>query len=350
MPPTRSTILAAILFGLVWTLAPGTHGAWAQSDHRWLSAQLQWENDTLSGTDEHYTNGVRFSWIRNPGVRDNPTWTRRLAEWWCFETPLCVVDSPALVTYGHAIGQSLYTPEDITVPSLILDDRPYAAYLYGAWVVAFRNDTAATFEDTRPIQNQFELQVGTVGPPALGEEVQSAVHELIDSDEPRGWDHQIDFEPTIELLYRWRRKLGSTRLDFVPHVGVGLGNVMTFAAVGGTVRLGYNISDFPVSPVVPTAAPTGPPPPEWEFYVFAGAEGRGVARNIFLDGNTFEDSHSVDREPFVHDLTAGASVRWRDWRLTYTFVRRSGEFEGGPGEEDHDFASVGLTYLAWSGS
>lgn len=42
---------------------------------------------------------------------------------------------------------------------------------------------------------------------------------------------------------------------------------------------------------------TGPPPPEWEAYVFAGAEGRGVASNIFLDGNTFEDSHTVDREP-----------------------------------------------------
>lgn len=26
-------------------------------------------------------------------------------------------------------------------------------------------------------------------------------------------------------------------------------------------------------------------------------EGRAVARNIFLDGNTFQDSRSVDKEP-----------------------------------------------------
>lgn len=350
MALTRYTTLTTILLWFAAALGPWGARALAQSDHRWLSAQLQWENDTLSGTDEHYTNGIRFSWIRNPAVRDNPTWTRRLGTWWCESTPLCVADSPALVTYGHAIGHTFYTPQDITVPTLIRTDRPYAGYLYGSWIVALRNDTAVTFEDTRPIQNQFELQIGMVGPAAFGEEIQSAVHELIGSDEPQGWDHQIDFEPTVELLYRWRRKLGSTRFDLVPHAGAGLGNVMTFAAAGATARLGFNISGFPVNPMVPTAAPTGPEPPEWEAYVFAGAEGRGVARNIFLDGNTFEDSHSVDREPFVYDLTTGASVRWRDWRLTYTFVRRSGEFEGGPGEQEHEFASVGLTYLAWSGS
>src|SRR3546814_11015068 len=47
--------------------------------------------------------------------------------------------------------------------------------------------------------------------------------------------------------------------------------------------------------------------------LFAGVEGRAVLRNIFLDGNTFADSHSVDealrRRPAGrdrHNLEVGA--------------------------------------------
>ena len=41
------------------------------------------------------------------------------------------------------------------------------------------------------------------------------------------------------------------------------------------------------------------------LYVFARAEGRAVARNIFLDGNTFGHSQSVDHKWLVADLSVG---------------------------------------------
>ena len=43
----------------------------------------------------------------------------------------------------------------------------------------------------------------------------------------------------------------------------------------------------------------------FNWYLFAGLEGRAVFRNIFLDGNTFTDSHSVDSKHFVGDIQAG---------------------------------------------
>lgn len=64
------------------------------------------------------------------------------------------------------------------------------------------------------------------------------------------------------------------------------------------------------------------------WYIFAGIEGRAVAHNIFLDGNTFQDSRSVDKKPFVGDLQAGIAVTlWRT-RVSYTHVLRTREFDG----------------------
>jgi hypothetical protein len=51
-----------------------------------------------------------------------------------------------------------------------------------------------------------------------------------------------------------------------------------------------------------------------------------VAHDIFLDGNTWKDSHSVDREPFVADLQAGLALLFDRFRLTYTHVFVSPEF------------------------
>jgi hypothetical protein len=68
-------------------------------------------------------------------------------------------------------------------------------------------------------------------------------------------------------------------------------------------------------------------PPLWGAYLFASADGRVVGRNIFLDGNTFQDSHHVDKEPFVADLRAGLVVILKRLELTAAFNWRTPEFE-----------------------
>lgn len=323
------------------------------SSSRWASWQLHWENDAyaaFSGSDEHYTNGVRLNWLRNSNVRDNPEWTESFAEWWC-ASRLCADGRPD-VGYGHALGQNLYTPTDITIEELIPDDRPYAGYLYFSFLLNVRTDSDSDPRKTRPVQNLFELQLGVVGPLAGGEPVQKGVHELIDDDEPVGWDNQLDDEPAVNLLYLWRKRIGNSSFDVVPHWGASLGNVATYVNAGATVRLGRNISDFPHLIVAPTAAAIGrEEPARHELYAFVGADGRAVAHNIFLDGNTFSDSHSVDKESFVYDLKAGFTYRYTCWRFTYTFVRRSREFHpvpaGSKTDGVHDFGSLSLSYQIW---
>ena len=82
-------------------------------------------------------------------------------------------------------------------------------------------------------------------------------------------------------------------------------------------------------------------PREWEVYAFAATEGRAVARNIFLDGNTFKDSHSVDKETWVYDWAVGLVVRYGRFAVSYRVVTGSPEFT--LQEESQRYGSVSLT-------
>ncbi len=92
--------------------------------------------------------------------------------------------------------------------------------------------------------------------------------------------------------------------EILPHAGAALGTVRTFANVGGEIRAGLNLPDDFGTPSIGPAATTSTPVDgnmasdrsrfDLGVYLFARVDGRAVARNIFLDGNTFSNSHSVD--------------------------------------------------------
>jgi hypothetical protein len=140
--------------------------------------------------------------------------------------------------------------------------------------------------------------------------------------------------------------------DVIPHAGITVGNVLTYANAGGEIRFGYNLpADFGSSLITPgggTVAPVRMQDPRlaaashFGVTFFAGVDGRAVARNIFLDGNTFCDSASVDKNYLVADISAGVSVIFKKFKLTYTQVYRTEEFQGEDGGEL--FGSIYLAY------
>ncbi|MEM7581974.1 MAG: lipid A deacylase LpxR family protein [Acidobacteriota bacterium] len=309
-------------------------GAGKPPARKWVSWQLQEENDFLAptdGDDEFYTQGLLLTLDRHPDA--TPKWASKISDKLGKRLFGARELSP---TFGIEFGHYIFTPEDLDPTELQTDDRPYAGYLYGGLLLTL------TTQD-QMAQQIFELQLGFVGPESGAEWVQTRLHELIDSREPRGWDHQLPFEPTLELIYLGRRRFGSSYLDVVPHWGGALGNVQIYANAGFTLRFGRHLSGFPVLLNRATILPLKDDRPDWEFYGFVGAEGRWVGRNLFLDGSTFRDSHSVDREPFVYDLKAGFSLRYRSCRISYTAVRRSQEFDPlpmGRTRGEHDFGSL----------
>ena len=71
------------------------------------------------------------------------------------------------------------------------------------------------------------------------------------------------------------------------------------------------------------------------WYFFAGTESRIVIRNIFLDGNTFSDSHSVDKEYIVGDLQFGVVWHFRRVRLAISNMFRTKEYVGQSSETNY---------------
>ena len=294
------------------------------------------DNDLFAGTDKNYTSGFQFDW-RSPSY-DQPMWmaavTNRLS--WIFPqggTP----------RWGVSFGQNIFTPEDTSRRIPDPRDRPYAGWLFGSLSLA--SYTATSY-------GSVELQMGIVGPGALGEQFQNGVHRLRGFDLAEGWDHQLKDEFGINAIvsrqWRWNWETGIPGLQYgvVPSLSASLGNVYTYASAGGMIRFGSNLnSDFGPPQTRPARSGSAffqPEDGDFGWYVFAGVEGRAVARNIFLDGNTWRDGPRVNRETFTGDVSAGVAVMYRRVRLTATYTIRSREFEHQRGNSQ--YGSVGVAF------
>jgi lipid A 3-O-deacylase len=288
------------------------------------------ENDSFTGSDQHYTSGLKISWLSADLADWGQTgWRQR------FVALLPFVNRPGgQKNVGFAIGQNIYTPRNIEARNPDPTDRPYAGWTY--LELAFISKTPA-------VSDRLSLQAGIVGPGSQAEDSQRTVHHWIGSPRPEGWDYQLRNEAGVNLGYerRWRlfaRSLLQTLgVDLIPHAGASLGNVQTYANAGGTVRFGVNLpSDFGVQLARPGSVGGSPADDldprvaldrNFSLFAFGAIDGRAVARDIFLDGNTFRTSRSVDKEPFVTDLSAGIGLIAGRWQLTYTQVWRTREFK-----------------------
>lgn len=284
---------------------------------------FSFENDSIgSGSDNAYTNGVRLTWFN--ASTPVPAYMDRLAD------AIPTFDINKTTSTIYTLGQNMYTPEDITVRALQPNDRPYAGFLYGS---------VGLLTITNNHIDELDLTLGIVGEEALAEPVQEFVHDTLGARDPSGWDNQLDFEPGLILAWRRRwpaaleHQFSDFRIALEPNVNVSLGNIYTYAGTGATVTFGPYQGVLQDTP--PRVAPAGPgtgyfetPDQGWSWYLFAGLDGRAVGRNIFLDGNTFSDSHSVDKKYFVGDANAGIAFTLDNVRLSYTLTGRSKEFDG----------------------
>jgi hypothetical protein len=278
------------------------------------------ENDLYAdhNKDRHYTNGIQFGWMSGQDTE----WASAVGHW------LPLLGSADHYRIGFALDHNLYTPEDKNSTAPIPTDRPYAAWLYSAFKLEA--------ESANQLDN-VELDLGVVGPWAKGRQVQNDWHSMIGARPAEGWSNQIKDEVGVNLEYDrlWRIALteptSDLQFDVVPNATASVGNIFTYAGGGGIIRFGQELqADFGpprIQPALPGSA-SFHPVDSFGWYLFAGAEGRAVARNIFLDGNTFTSSQHVEKKPFVGDFQAGATLLFKQMRLSYTQVLRTKEFDG----------------------
>lgn len=304
------------------------------------------ENDTrrLGGpnSDEGYTSGIRFSYIY---AEDKvPQWIPTLTDW---SLALQEEFKKSTTNFGISLAQQMYTPKDTDERQLILNDRPYASWLYLGFTANFKTPTHS---------HSLELDIGVVGPEALGENAQNGFHRLIDVPESQGWDHQLATEPTLQLSYTQKLRFlqltnsSGRYFDFIPYFGASFGNVMIGTHAGLTARLGVDLPDDFGAPRLSSANGEAivnntslKSHSHWWAYGFAGIKGNGILRNIFLDGNTFRDSHRVKKYPFTVETEFGYALQITNWSLSWRFITVSPEFE--QRNNFNSYASISISYF-----
>src|SRR5487761_197991 len=233
------------------------------------------ENDSLFFTsDKHYTQGIRGAYLSDPLASDD--WRYKAFDL----VPVLFPDAAASERRFDWIflGQSIFTPINLTLNPPDPHDRPYAGWLYTGGSLLQENGNQLT---------GLELLLGVVGPAALGRQVQNDWHQfIVGIPGGEGWHDQLKNEPALVLSYerRWRvgvADFGDVGIDIVPEAGVN-------------------------------------------------------ARNVFLGGNAFASSPHVAKKPLVGDLTAGVALFWKnDLRLDIGLLTRTKEFYGQQGEDSY---------------
>ncbi|GAB4198022.1 MAG: lipid A deacylase LpxR family protein [Phycisphaeraceae bacterium] len=292
---------------------------------------IYWDNDGSilkrnNAQDRHYTNGnaVTVTW--------QPAWGERFADM----APLG--ETFHRTAAGFILGHLIFTPEKITARRLQRDDRPYAGYLFTGLYLQRSNDE---------VFDHAQFDVGIVGPSAYAEQLQEEFHDWLERDQPNGWDNQLKDELTVQLTLRrkWRLDLSDIQISeyrfeqqWIPQVDLAVGSVHRHVCAGGTWRIGHNLPDDfgpgrladPIDATADVANASG-------GYVFVRAAGRVVEHDLFLEGNSFKESHGVNAETLVGEVQIGvaAYLRCEGWTLlanySQTFI--SEQFQGQRGSD-----------------
>jgi hypothetical protein len=240
----------------------------------------------------------------------------------------------------------MFTPGDTTKTELIENDRPYAGWTFLDIGIADRYQ----YQGGDELLNGLILTLGIVGPSSLAGKTQKEFHRLIDSDRPKGWDNQLRDELGLNVTYlrKWRRLFGlyePRQFEISHHGGLTLGNVYSYASAGVMVRWGTRLKNDIGPPSISPGFPGLPAfkaGPEYNWYFFAGVEGRAMGRNIFLDGNTFHNSYSVDKKDFVGDLQFGIAIHYKNVRVALSNLIRTREFDG---QSEHtQYGAINITF------
>jgi len=293
------------------------------------------ENDIYTKTDGGYTAGERFSFLYL--IND---------EYSIYDTVFSNMQKTDKY-FTLALSNQIFTPTDTEETDLIVDDRPYAGWTYLEFGI---------HKSSKNNLRSLNLKVGAIGKISMSQEIQNGFHEIIGNSDVKGWGNQLNNELGVNLKYTHKLLYdldtkGNFESSIIPFVSAELGNVAINTTVGANARFGWNIPrDFGVSSIDIGADPGIPIYGEyennkktlWSFSINLNIAGSVVARDIFLDGNTFSDSHSVEKENFVYYTGIGFTYRYKNFVFDFIEIYNSKKFkleDGGHG--------VGTLVCSW---
>ena len=330
--------LAALSFCAFGCVMPAT----ADSNEGGLTITV--ENDVFTGSDNNYTNGLGVSWVSaDLKTYDEDKFVSKWGRFWSF---LPFVGDEGYTTYASwTLAQEMHTPDDIENPNPPLDDEPYAGVLYVDSMLYAKKERWA---------HVWQMKLGVVGPASQAENTQQDFHDLMGGDEPMGWDTQLPDEPVFNVGYTAAHLTAAGSVGERAQwrmVSVGSAAVGTyFTGVGAGVygEIGWNLVDaFGITALrsgLNTASTVGVGRVQgWSVSFFGGVGGYGVGHYLPLDGTVFNDSRSVDTEPFIGMGSLGLCVRHGGMVVSLAGTYFTDTFE--TQRENSSFGTLSMSWL-----
>lgn len=303
------------------------------------SVNYSMENDANVDIDGGYTHGARLSVL----------FSRENVKESYLQIPFTEINNKNHFI-SFAVANQMYNPYNQDNPDLIEDDRPYAGWSY---IEIGLHQTTLVDSDS------LTLQLGVVGPASKMQELQNYFHKTIDAGKSAGWEHQLGNEFTMQLNYmhKWRFELDDMyglESVLVPYAGGNLGNVSIKASGGALYRVGYNITkDFGMNSMKEGSFSSLPMYPGaiandkslWSLYFNLTTGANLVARDMFLDGNTFKESHSIDKNYANAYMSGGITLRYKKFAIDYVHNYYTKEYdERGKYKKYKGYGSLIFTY------
>jgi len=293
-----------------------------------------YDNDSFLNTDRAYTAGIQFI-VMIPATSNISNLPSLIS--------FIRYNSDYRFKFGLSYKKSLYTPDNISIIELVPGNRPYAGYNFiGVSLLGYN----------RRKMESVEAGIGIIGPLSGAEYLQKSIHRLVGSKTPLGWDNQLKHEYIFQLFYDRFRKLKyieimkSAGLELSSRTGAGIGNGLIYVSGGLSLRGGIEIrDDFGI----PADRPGGQCSPihlrnnSSGLYGFLSFDIFYNFRNVFLDGNLFRESHSVEKYSLSADINTGIVLRFTNLHVLLRYVHWTKRYVGEL--FPHRYIKLGFSYF-----
>lgn len=280
------------------------------------------DNDSFLafGQDQYYTNGLFLSFrhaVNQEIIRPNL----------------------AKIIWEAEAGHYMFNPYSGRVQEKSEIDRPFSAYLYAGGKLSWFLKNERIFE--------LSLNAGTIGPNALGEEVQEKLHRIIGFYPIQGWEYQVNNEIGINTSLRHSNLLSRKgKSDFSLNSYINLGNTFAGAGAGILFRTGtFNKFFNSVSTNSRISNSANDSIPEKEFFFFTRPMLNFVAYDATIQGGLFTDdkgpvTFDPNRLQYSHEF--GVNYAVNRWTLNFSVIFKSRDIK--TQNSAHQYGSAMIYY------
>ena len=205
-------------------LVSGMDNPRAQSSGPSRLFRVHEDNDFLNlrgnGTDQAYTNGIRFDQF----------YTKKHPSRFFIDRWMPVAGDSSINVFGWGLTQKMFTPNDISKTYHQPDDYEYAGAL-------FVTHSLFSYNQSKKYNIQTEIILGIRGPASLARATQTLLHNLINYQKPMGWDNQLKTSPLINISITAEKQL------------LSLGNFIEFNG-GAQLSAGSLLQAFQFYPLI----------------------------------------------------------------------------------------------------